>query len=42
MNCGMVYFDAKVLKEIERRFFAIQKKTEKPDSYVELPQVAFA
>lgn len=42
VNCGMVYFDAKVLKEIERRFFAIQKKTEKPDSYVELPQVALA
>jgi YgiT-type zinc finger domain-containing protein len=41
LNCGMVYFDAKVMKEIERRFFAIQKKTEKPDSYVELPQIAF-
>ncbi len=41
-NCGMVYFDAKVLKEIERRFFAIQKKTEKPDSYIELPRAAFA
>jgi len=38
----MVYFDAKVLKEIERRFFAIQKKTEKPDSYVELPLAAYA
>jgi hypothetical protein len=38
----MVYFDAKVLKEIERRFFAIQKKTEKPDSYVELPRVVYA
>jgi len=42
LNCGMVYFDAKVLKEIERRFFAIQKKTEKPDSYVELPLAAYA
>ena len=41
-NCGMVYFDAKVLKEIERRFFAIQKKVEKPDNYIELPQVVFA
>jgi hypothetical protein len=38
----MVYFDAKVLKEIERRFFAIQKKTEKPDSYIELPQFVYA
>ncbi|MGB5156492.1 MAG: type II toxin-antitoxin system MqsA family antitoxin [Desulfobacterales bacterium] len=41
LNCGMVYFDAKVLKEIERRFFAIQRKTEKPDSYIELPSIAF-
>jgi YgiT-type zinc finger domain-containing protein len=42
LNCGMVYFDAKVLKEIERRFFAIQKKSEKPDSYVELPRIVYA
>ena len=40
-NCGMVYYDAKVLKEIERRFFAIQKKEEKPDAYIELPRLAF-
>jgi hypothetical protein len=38
----MVYFDAKVLKEIERRFFAIQKKSEKPDHYVELSVAAYA
>jgi len=42
LNCGMVYFDAKVLKEIEKRFFAIQRKSEKPDGYVELPMVAYA
>jgi YgiT-type zinc finger domain-containing protein len=42
LKCGMVYFDAKVLKEIERRFFAIQKKEERPDSYIELPKVAYA
>ena len=42
LNCGMVYFDAKVLKEIEERFFAIQRKSEKPDGYVELPMVAYA
>lgn len=41
-KCGMVYYDAEVLKEIERRFFAIQKKEEKPDSYIELPKMAFA
>jgi len=38
----MVYFEASVLKEIERRFFAIQKKEEKPDTYIELPQSAYA
>jgi YgiT-type zinc finger domain-containing protein len=26
LNCGTVYYDAAVLKEIERRFFAIQHK----------------
>ncbi len=41
-KCGMVYFEASVLKEIERRFFAIQKREEMPDTYIELPQVAFA
>jgi YgiT-type zinc finger domain-containing protein len=30
LNCGMVYFDAKVLKKIERRFFAIPKKPKSP------------
>lgn len=42
LNCGMVYYDAKVLKEIERRFFAIQKKKVKPDAYIELPRLAFS
>jgi len=41
LRCGMVYYDAGVLKEIERRFFAIQKKEEKPDAYIELPRLAF-
>lgn len=40
-KCGMVYYEAGVLKEIERRFFAIQKKKEKPDSYIELPRAAY-
>lgn len=31
INCGMIYYDAAVLKEIERRFFAIQENTEKPE-----------
>ncbi|MDI6770383.1 MAG: type II toxin-antitoxin system MqsA family antitoxin [Anaerolineales bacterium] len=41
LNCGMVYYDAAVLKEIERRFFAIQRKAEKPDRYFEVPAKAY-
>ena len=42
LNCGMVYYDAAVLKEIERRFFAIQHKHEEPDRYIEMPAIAYA
>jgi len=42
LDCGMIYYDAKVLKKIERSFFAILKKEEKPDSYIELPTKAYA
>ena len=42
LDCGMIYYDAKVLKKIEQNFFAIQKKKEKPDSYIELPSKAYA
>lgn len=42
VNCGMVYYDTTVLKEIERRFFAIHSRTEKPDSYLKVPAKAFA
>ena len=38
----MVYYDAAVLKEIERRFFAIQQKTEQPDRYLEIPEKPYA
>lgn len=41
-NCGTVYYRAAVLKEIERRFFAIQSKAEAPDQYVSVPSKAFA
>lgn len=41
-NCGMMYYDAVVLKRIEKHFLAIQKKEEQPDSYIELPQLAYA
>ena len=40
MNCGTVYYDAAVLKEIERHFFAIRQNAEKPDRYVQMPQKA--
>jgi YgiT-type zinc finger domain-containing protein len=42
INCGMVYYDAAVLKEIERLFFAIQNKAEEPDRYIEMPAKAYA
>jgi YgiT-type zinc finger domain-containing protein len=42
LDCGMVYYDAVVLKEIERRFFAIHDKAEEPDRYVEMPEKAYA
>ncbi len=37
LNCGMVYYDAAVLKEIERRFFAIRQNQEQPERYVQMP-----
>lgn len=42
LNCGMRYYDAAVLEEIERRFFAIQAKAEEPDRYIEVPEKAYA
>jgi len=42
LNCGMVYYDAAVLKEIERRFFAIEHEAEKPDRYIRIPEKAYA
>ncbi len=42
LECGMVYYEAKVLKEIERHFLAIQAKAEKPDRYIEMPSKEFA
>jgi YgiT-type zinc finger domain-containing protein len=42
LSCGTVYYDAAVLKEIERRFFAIHEQGESPDRYIEMPAKAFA
>jgi len=41
-SCGMVYYEASVLKEIEDRFFSIQRKHEAPDQYLEIPQWAYS
>ena len=41
-TCGMVYYPAKVLKEIEGHFFDIQKKKIEPDNYLEIPRWAYA
>lgn len=41
-ECGMIYYDAEVLKEVERRFFAIHEGREKPDRTVEVPEKAIA
>ena len=40
-ECGMIYYQARVLKEIEHRFFAIQEKKETPDRYITLPEMAY-
>ena len=41
-NCGMIYYSAAVLKEIERRFFAIQEKREIPERVIQVPTTRFA
>jgi YgiT-type zinc finger domain-containing protein len=41
VTCGIVYYEAAVLKEIERRFFPIREKREQPDRYIEMPETAY-
>ena len=41
LNCGMKYYEAGVLEEIERQFFAIENQTEEPDRYVQVPEKAY-
>ena len=41
VNCTMIFYDAAVLKEIERRFFAIRKKQERPDRYIQMPTTSY-
>jgi YgiT-type zinc finger domain-containing protein len=42
LNCGMVYYDAAVLKEIERRSLAIEENQETPDRYINMPEKSYA
>ena len=42
LNCGMIYYDAAVLKEIERRFFAIHSQTEESACDIRMPAKAFS
>ncbi len=42
LSCGKTYYHARVLHEIERRFFAIQRNAEQPDRYIEVPEKAYA
>lgn len=41
-ECGMIYYEAAVLKQIEKHFFAIQKKHENPDNYIEIPRLEYS
>jgi YgiT-type zinc finger domain-containing protein len=41
-DCGMVYYDAAVLKEIEEHFFAIQQRREEAENYMKLPTLHYA
>ena len=42
LNCGMVFYDAMVLKKIEHHFFAIHHESETPDRYINIPANAFS
>lgn len=42
VTCGMVYYQGAVLEEVERHFLAIYSQQEQPDSYVQMPTLAYA
>jgi len=42
LDCGMVYYDAAVLKRIEQRFFAIDQHEQEPDRYIRVPEAVYA
>ena len=41
-HCGMLYYDAAVLKKIEQHFLAIQQQTEAPDGYIDMPTKTYS
>ena len=41
-SCGAMFYQAKVLKKIERRFFAIQSHREEPERYIKVPTMAYS
>ena len=41
-KCGMIYYEAAVLKAIEDHFLAIQNKSEAPDRYIRVPEKALS
>jgi YgiT-type zinc finger domain-containing protein len=40
-SCGMSYYSASVLKQIEKQFFAIHSNNERADNYVNIPTKNF-
>jgi YgiT-type zinc finger domain-containing protein len=42
LKCGMIYYDAAVLKQIEQYFFGIENEMEEPDRYIEMPAKAYS
>lgn len=41
LDCGMFYYDAASLKQIEQQFFLIQDKTIVPDFYMQIPTKSY-
>ena len=41
LDCGMIYYDAKILNKIEQYFFDIYQNHQQPDEYVSIPTKVF-
>ncbi len=40
-QCGIIHYDAAVLKKIEQRFFAIQENRVEADAYIQMPTAIY-